>query len=50
MRRPILGEGTHLEILCDTVPDVDTLEVRVVAVVESTAVSFKLVGELDGNQ
>jgi len=50
LQRPTLIGETHLEILGDTVPDVNTLEVRVITVVESTAVSFKLVGELDSNQ
>jgi hypothetical protein len=43
-------EKTCLEILGDTVPDINTLEVRVVAIVESTAIGFEFVGELDGNQ
>jgi hypothetical protein len=43
-------ETTYLKILGDTVPDIDTLEVRVVTIVESTAIGFEFVGELDGNQ
>lgn len=42
-------EQTYLEILCDTVPDVNTLEVRVITIVESTSIGFELVGELDDN-
>ena len=40
-------DKTYLEILCDTVPDVNTLEVRVITIIEGTSISFKLVGELD---
>jgi hypothetical protein len=43
-------EKTYLEILGDTVPDINTLEVRVVTIVESASISFEFVGELDGSQ
>jgi hypothetical protein len=43
-------ERTYLEILGDTVPDINTLEVRVVTIVESASISFEFVGELDGSQ
>lgn len=38
--------SAHLQILRRTVPDVDCLEVGIVAVVKCSAVAVELIGEL----
>jgi hypothetical protein len=45
----VLVRRAYLKILSDTVPDVNTLEVRIVTVIESASVSFKLIRELDNS-